>query len=165
MTEVNINRLLVLGLKPFKLYFWSIPETTPYLHFARDIAVVVFVIEIGLRCVPSLIFICFVLLCLHLGSLFRLTLNIHIHTVHRLQSHFKHGNLVLPSFTWSYRRTHGRAADLWWSATFWCGKPGLLKNRSTCLWRQRVKQKETINSLIWVANRKGSFHIYIKTIL
>lgn len=56
MTEVNINRLLVLGLKPFKLYFWSIPETTPYLHFARDIAVVVFVIEIGLRCVPSFSF-------------------------------------------------------------------------------------------------------------
>lgn len=53
MTEVNINCLLVLGLKSSKLYFCSIQEATPYFHFARDIAVVVFVIEIGLPRVPS----------------------------------------------------------------------------------------------------------------
>lgn len=36
-------------------------------------------------------------------------------------------------------------------------------NRSTfCL---EAASKKKINSLIWVANRKGSFHIYIKTIL
>lgn len=51
MSEVN---LLVSGLKLSNLYFWSIQEATPYYHFARDIAVVVFVIEVGLPCVLSL---------------------------------------------------------------------------------------------------------------
>lgn len=67
-----------------------------------------------------------------------------------------------PSFIWSL----GLGGQLIYKEAPHFGVKNLvcLRMEVTNVWRQQVKKK-TINSLIWAANRKGSIHIYIKTIL